>query len=85
MLIKNAIAISMDGKGAWRDNVFVERLWRSVKYEEVYLRAYDSVSEARASIGRYFNFYNGRRPHSRLDGMTPDQAYFTPLPLRTAA
>ena len=53
----------MDGKGAWRDNVFVERrLWRSVKYEEVYLRAYDSVSEARASIGRYLDFYNGRRP-----------------------
>jgi putative transposase len=67
VLIKNAIAISMDGKGAWRDNVFVERLWRSVKYEEVYLRAYDSVSEARASIGRYLNFYNGRRPHSSLD------------------
>jgi transposase InsO family protein len=85
VLIKNAIAISMDGKGAWRDNVFVERLWRSVKYEEVYLRAYDSVSEARTSIGRYFNFYNGRRPHSSLDGMPPDQAYFTPLPLRTAA
>jgi transposase InsO family protein len=76
VLIKNAIAISMDGKGAWRDNVFVERLWRSVKYEEVYLRAYDSVSEARTSIGRYFNFYNDRRPHSSLDGMTPDQAYF---------
>jgi putative transposase len=85
VLIKNAIAISMDGKGAWRDNVFVERLWRSVKYEEVYLRAYDSVSEARASIGRYLHFYNVRRPHSSLDGMTPDQAYFTPLPLRTAA
>ena len=85
VLIKNAIAISMDGKGAWRDNVFVERLWRSVKYEEVYLRAYDSVSEARASIGRYLNFYNVRRPHSSLDGMTPNQAYFTPLPLRTAA
>jgi hypothetical protein len=80
VLIKNAIAISMDGKGAWRDNVFVERLWRSVKYEEVYLRAYDSVSEARASIGRYLNFYNVRSPHSSLDGMTPDQAYFTPLP-----
>ena len=61
----------MDGKGAWRDNVFVERLWRSVKYEEVYLRAYDSVSEARGSIGRYLNFYNGRRPHSSLDGATP--------------
>ena len=83
--IKNKIAISMDGKGAWRDNVFVERLWRSVKYEEVYLRAYDGVSEARASIGRYLNFYNGRRPHSSLDGTTPDQAYFNPLPLRTAA
>jgi putative transposase len=85
VLIKNKIAISMDGKGAWRDNVFVERLWRSVKYEEVYLRAYDSVSEARASIGRYLDFYNGRRPHSSLDGITPDQAYFTLLPLRSAA
>jgi putative transposase len=85
VLIKNVIAISMDGKGAWRDNVFVERLWRSVKYEEVYLRAYDSVSEARASIGRYLNFYNGRRPHQSLDGVTPDQAYFTQLPLRLAA
>ena len=71
VLIKNGIAISMDGKGAWRDNVFVERLWRSVKYEEVYLRAYDSVSEARASIGRYLTFYNGRRPHSSLDGRHP--------------
>ncbi|HEX7679681.1 MAG TPA: IS3 family transposase [Thermoanaerobaculia bacterium] len=85
VLASNDIAISMDGKGAWRDNVFVERLWRSVKYEEVYLRAYDSVSEARASIGRYLNFYNGRRPHSSLDGTTPDQAYFNPLPLRLAA
>ena len=85
VLANNGIAISMDGKGAWRDNVFVERLWRSVKYEEVYLRAYDSVSEARASIGRYLDFYNQRRPHSSLDGMTPDQAYFTPLPLRLAA
>jgi putative transposase len=85
VLIRNAIAISMDGKGAWRDNVFVERLWRSVKYEEVYLRAYSSVSEARASIGCYFDFYNRRRPHSSLDGTTPDHAYFTPLPLRMAA
>ena len=56
MLNKNTIAMSMDGKGAWRDNVFVERLWRSVKYEEVYLQAYDSVSEARTSIGRYLTF-----------------------------
>ena len=76
MLLNAGIKISMDGRGAWRDNVFVERLWRSVKYEEVYLRAYDSVSEARASIGRYLDFYNARRPHSSLDGMTPDQAYF---------
>ena len=85
VLIENGIAISMDGKGAWRDNVFVERLWRSVKYEEVYLRAYDTASEARASIGRYLDFYNRRRPHSSLDGTTPDHAYFTPLPLRLAA
>ena len=62
-LIKNGIAISMDGKGAWRDNVFVERLWRSVKYEEVYLRAYDTVSEARTSIGRYLDFYNRASEH----------------------
>jgi putative transposase len=85
VLANSGIAISMDGKGAWRDNVFVERLWRSVKYEEVYLRAYEGVSDARASIGRYLDFYNGRRPHSNLDGMTPNQAYFTPLPLRLAA
>jgi len=75
----------MDGKGAWRDNVFVERLWRSVKYEEVYLRAYDTTSEARASIGRYLDFYNRRRPHSSLDGGTPDHAYFSSLPIRMAA
>jgi putative transposase len=85
VLASNDIAISMDGKGAWRDNVFVERLWRSVKYEEVYLKAYDSVSEARSSIGRYLDFYNGRRPHSSLDGTTPDQAYFNELPFRSAA
>jgi putative transposase len=79
------IAISMDGRGAWRDNVFVERLWRSVKYEEIYLRAYDTVSTARASIGRYLAFYNGRRPHSSLDRRTPDQAYFDRLPHPAAA
>lgn len=84
-LASNGIAISMDGRGAWRDNVFVERLWRSVKYEEVYLRAYESVSDARAAIGRYLDFYNSRRPHSSLDGGTPDQAYFNPLPIRMAA
>jgi putative transposase len=85
VLIEKGIAISMDGRGAWRDNVFVERLWRSVKYEEVYLRAYDSASEARASIGRYLDFYNRRRPHSSLDGTTPDRAYFNPQPVRMAA
>jgi putative transposase len=85
VLANNDIAISMDGKGAWRDNVFVERLWRSVKHEEVYLRAYDSVSEARTSISRYLDFYNRRRPHSSLDGTTPDHAYFSLLPLRMAA
>jgi putative transposase len=85
VLIENGIAISMDGKGAWRDNVFVERLWRSVKYEEVYLKAYETASEARASIGRYLDFYNRRRPHSSLDGTTPDHAYFTSLPLRMTA
>jgi putative transposase len=84
VLTDNSIAISMDGKGAWRDNVFVERLWKSVKYEEVYLRAYETVGEARSSIGRYLDFYNARRPHSSLDGRTPDQAYFGLL-LRAAA
>src|SRR5260221_7801825 len=79
------VAISIDGKGAWRDNVFVERLWRSIKYEEVYLRGYDSVSEARTSIGRYLDFYNSRRPHSSLDRRTPDQAYFNQPPFRMAA
>ncbi len=72
------IHISMDGKGAWRDNVFVERLWRTIKYEEVYLKAYDSVSTARQSLGRYLTFYNTIRPHSSLDGQTPDEAYFNP-------
>ena len=85
LLKNNGIQISMDGKGAWRDNVFVERLWRSVKYEEVYLHAYGSVSEARAGLDRYFRFYNTRRPHSSLDGQTPDQVYFNALPLSMAA
>ena len=85
LLAENEIAISMDGRGSWRDNVFVERLWRSVKYEEVYLRAYDSVGEARASLGRYLDFYNCRRPHSSLDARTPDRAYFDHLPQRAAA
>ena len=78
VLADNGIAISMDGKGAWRDNVFVERLWRSVKYEEVYLRAYETVGEARHSIGRYLDFYNGRRPHSSLDDMHPGSSLLQP-------
>jgi putative transposase len=85
LLLKNKIAISMDGRGSWRDNVFVERLWRSVKYEEVYLRAYDSVADARASLGRYLVFYNALRPHSSLDARTPDHAYFNHLPQPAAA
>jgi len=72
----HGIAISMDGKGAWRDNVFIERFWRSLKYEEVYLRAYESASEAKHFIGRYIKFYNELRPHSALDGRTPDEVYF---------
>ena len=85
LLQEQKIAISMDGRGAWRDNVFVERLWRSVKYEEVYLRAYDSVSDARASLGRYLVFYNSKRPHSSLGTRTPEQAYLDHLPQVLAA
>jgi len=85
VLLDAKVSISMDGKGAWRDNVFVERLWRTVKYEEVYLKAYDSVSEARASIARYLAFYNERRPHSSLDGRTPDEAYFGKQAMAVAA
>lgn len=86
-MLKGAdIKISMDGKGAWRDNVFVERLWRTIKYEEVYLRAYESVSVARDCLARYLTFYNTRRPHSSLDGQTPDQAYLNALrPIPVAA
>ena len=80
VLQAHGIRISMDGKGAWRDNVFVERLWRSVKYEEVYLKAYDSVSAARAGLSCYLAFYNARRPHSSLGRKTPDEFYFASLP-----
>ena len=85
LLLENGIAISMDGRGAWRDNVFVERLWRSLKYEEVYLRAYDTVAEARRLIGRYLDFFNTKRPHSSLGARTPDQAYFAKPPALAAA
>lgn len=80
LLKDNNIQISMDGKGCWRDNVFVERLWRSVKYEEVYLHAYDTVSNAKAGLQRYFTRYNQFRPHSSLDDKTPDEFYLENLP-----
>jgi len=85
VLNAHRIQISMDGKGCWRDNVFVERLWKSIKYEEIYLHAYDTVFIARQALIRYFDFYNRRRPHSSLDGNTPDSAYFTLSPLPLAA
>ena len=84
-LKRRHIAISMDGRGCWRDNVFIERFWKTLKYEEVYLRAYDTVSEARASIARYLAFYNGRRPHTALADRTPDAAYFATRELKAAA
>jgi putative transposase len=85
VLKAHGIKISMDGNGRWVDNVFVERLWRSVKYEEVYLHAYESVAAARAGIARYLEFYNTRRPHSSLAGQTPDTAYFKNTLLKMAA
>ena len=86
-LKQNDIRISMDGKGCWRDNVFVERLWKSVKYEEVYLHGYETVSIAKQGLSRYFEFYNRQRPHTALDGRTPDMAYFNfrESPLAAAA
>jgi putative transposase len=85
LLAGAGIVQSMDGKGCWRDNVFIERFWRSVKYEEVYLRAYESVSSAKAGIGRYIEFYNTRRPHSSLDRRSPDAVYFQSMSLPAAA
>lgn len=84
-LTDHHIQISMDGQGRWRDNVLVERLWRSVKYEEVYLHAYANPKEAQIELTRYFAFYNTRRPHQSLDGKTPDSVYFNSLPLAVAA
>lgn len=84
MLKQHGIRISMDGKGCWCDNVFVERLWRTVKYEEVYLHAYESPAHAKQRLTLYFEFYNSRRPHSALDRRTPDAAYFGVLDRRAA-
>jgi putative transposase len=84
-LKEHGIQISMDGRGRWLDNVFIERLWRSVKYEEVYLKAYDSIAVARKELGTYFDFYNRRRRHQRLDGEFPDAVYWSTLPHEIAA
>jgi putative transposase len=85
VLLKNGIKISMDGKGRWMDNVFIERLWRSVKYEDIYLRAYGSVLEVRRGLTAYFKFYNEQRRHQGLDGRTPDEVYWATLPVAKAA
>jgi len=85
VLDAKGIRISMDGRGRWVDNVFVERLWRSLKYEEVYLNAYGSIPEANRNIARYFDFYNRVRPHQGLGGLTPDAAYFATAPMKVAA
>lgn len=86
IVLAKGCKLSMDGRGAWRDNVFVERLWRSVKYERVYLKAYDGVNAARADIADYMNWYNANRPHSSLDRLTPNEKYLAALPqLKQAA
>ena len=85
VLKAHGVRISMDGKGRWMDNVFVERLWRSLKYEEVYLKAYDTVREARQSIAGYFEYFNAERRHSSLGRRTPDAVFYDHEPLREAA
>ena len=85
LLLDNEVNISMDGKGRWIDNVFIERLWWSVKYEEVYSKAYGSITEARAELKKYFQFYNGRRRHKSLGRKTPDSVYRAVLPAQEAA
>lgn len=85
LLKDQGIRISLDGKGCWRDNVFVERLWRSLKYEEVYVHAYDTVSAAQQGLERYLMFYNQTRPHQALDGQTPDQVDSDHLTTRRTA
>ena len=81
VLLREGIQVSMDGKGAWRDNVFVERLWRSVKYEEVYLHAYDDIVDTKRGLGRYLDFFNDERPHQSLGSQTPAEVYFASMQL----
>jgi len=84
-LLAKRVRVSMDGKGRWVDNVFVERLWRSVKYEDIYLHAYETLRDLKAALSRYFSFYNVRRPHQNLEYRTPDEVYFGNRPMKTAA
>ncbi len=79
VLLSHGVKISMDGRGRWLDNVFIERLWRSVKYEEVYLKAYESIPEARRELASYFDFYNKRRRHQGLNNCTPNDVYWSTL------
>lgn len=85
VLLAKGVQVSMDGKGRWIDNVFVERLWRSVKYEEIYLHAYETVREVKAALVSYFGFYNARRPHQSLEYRTPDEMYFGTSEMKKAA
>ena len=85
LLSSHGVAISMDGRGRWMDNIFIERLWRSVKYEEVYLKGYDSIPEARKELAAYFDFYNMRRRHQGLKDRTPDEVYWSTLQTQRAA
>ena len=85
ILMSHGIKISMDGRGRWMDNVFIERLWKSVKYENVYLKAYGSITEVRQGLREYFEFYNSRRRHQSLDRRTPNEVYWSTLPQKQAA
>jgi len=85
VLLAKGVRVSMDGKGRWVDNVFVERLWRSVKYEDIYLHAYQSVRELKTALACYFEFYNARRPHQSLEDRAPDEVYFETDHMKKAA
>ena len=84
-LLAKGVRVSMDGKGRWVDNVFVERLWRSVKYEDLYLHAYDTLREVKSALASYFGFYNARRVHQSLDYLTPDEVYWGAGAMKQAA